>query len=1125
MKKITLIVKRFTLLLIFLSAMNIVGQQLKPDFISNNTQPFQRNSILFGNDPDTDQDGIIDSIDMDDDNDGIPDIFENTFAHLDADNDGIPNSLDLDSDNDGIPDIEEAGLKHLSDGQSKLSNARWIDLNGNGLHDAIETLIAAGTYVLPDTDNDGVYDYLDLDSDNDSIFDVDEAGEINGDGDSNGDGIGDGPDTDKDGILDVFDNADGFGTVQRPYAKSTNHTDTADYRKIKSDADGNFDIEQTLYSHLDANRDGMVDGNSDADQDGIIDTIDSDPTRPGSPRNISGKLFVEFDGRNDYGQTDQLLSSLPQSTMMGWIKINPQLRVSGTIMGQENFNISIKTGSGIQIAATANGANITYNSNVIPNRWYHVAAVYNAADPDEKLKLYINGRKEAVSNNNTLSQGLLSSTSGFTFGRNAATSTGFYNGAIDEIRVFNVALTDDMLQKMVYQEISQNGDAIRGEVIPKDIENLSWSSLLAYYRMDTFRNNAIGDYTSNVANTDASLSRTKIYNIKNIRQQLAPMPFVTTRTGAIESAVSQLNYVNGTDAFEYEWSIVKINHNVTLPYNQTSLGLFIDANAKVTLSNDNKLKNTWYLKLDGKIELKGKSQLIQTESSDLDPASTGFIEKSQQGQTNIYNYNYWSSPVGAISNLGNNNAYTVNAVLRDATNPENLKNINWLSTINGAPTSPLSLSSFWINKFQNLQTNGANWTAVGSNGTLRAGEGFTLKGGGAEGSLQDYTFVGKPNNGNVTIPIAAAHPNLCGNPYPSAINADQFIKDNITATSGALYFWENYTTNTTHYQQNHQGGYATRTLVGGVPPMSLEDADIFTPGNKTPGKYIPVGQAFLMMAGQNAGNIKFNNGQRAFVKESNTESNALFKGFETTTPESVFNNNEDTVAEETFSKIRLGFTSEGNYHRQLLLGFMNENATNGLDKGYDAKNIDTQPCDAYFTSGGENLVIQGVGHYNVDAVFPITVKSSRAGDVTFKVDGLENFEQDQHPFIYDNATQEYYAIGTESRTFNVAAGMTAGRFSLRFKTLALLETNRYNLERGIFVANDNQVLTVKNSVSGTDVETVTVFNILGQSVISHNVQSESQAKINIPVANLSSGTYIIKIHTTTGDISKKIIIR
>jgi hypothetical protein len=120
----------------------------------------------------------------------------------DTDGDGLTDANDLDSDNDGIPDIEETGFKALSNGLStfdKTNGASWADANGNGFNDIIEAQITAGTYTLLDTDGDGVANYIDLDSDNDSFFDTDEAGLLFGDGDINGDGKGDYTDLDTDG--------------------------------------------------------------------------------------------------------------------------------------------------------------------------------------------------------------------------------------------------------------------------------------------------------------------------------------------------------------------------------------------------------------------------------------------------------------------------------------------------------------------------------------------------------------------------------------------------------------------------------------------------------------------------------------------------------------------------------------------------------------------------------------------------------------------------------------------------------------------------------------------------------------------------------------------------------------
>ena len=60
-------------------------------------------------------------------------------------------------------------------------------------------------------------------------------------------------------------------------------------------------------------------------------------------------------------------------------------------------------------------------------------------------------------------------------------------------------------------------------------------------------------------------------------------------------------------------------------------------------------------------------------------------------------------------------------------------------------------------------------------------------------------FKGKPNNGDFTLPITPGYDRLIGNPYPSAMDAEEFIKDNLSTIdggnntngnifNGALYF-------------------------------------------------------------------------------------------------------------------------------------------------------------------------------------------------------------------------------------------------------------------------------------------------------------------------------------------------
>lgn len=153
--------------------------------------------IIDQNDLDSDNDGILDLIEAQTTNlvvtnldlnlDGLFDVFGTGITQSDNDQDGVPNYLDLDSDNDGIHDLDESGfLIPDTDNNGSIDGANF---GTNGLFNPLETIPDSGIispiYVLADTDSDGIYNAIELDSDNDLCNDVIEAGYL----DSNVDGF------------------------------------------------------------------------------------------------------------------------------------------------------------------------------------------------------------------------------------------------------------------------------------------------------------------------------------------------------------------------------------------------------------------------------------------------------------------------------------------------------------------------------------------------------------------------------------------------------------------------------------------------------------------------------------------------------------------------------------------------------------------------------------------------------------------------------------------------------------------------------------------------------------------------------------------------------------------------
>jgi len=240
---------------------------------------------------DSDGDGIADYRDRDSDNDRIPDAVEANDAPggpgLDTDGDGVADYRDPDADDDGISDLAEgrtSGNDADNDGiddDFDVDQTGGVDANGDGVDDAV---------FAADFDGDAVPNYLDLDSDNDSLLDVIEGGLT---------------DDDNDGLVD-----DGALTDTPP---NTDGLDGPDFIDVDSNNDGSNDIDGTDAAGLDVDGDGQIDAGSaaDSDGDGIADVIDDDPTRHGSRNDADGDgvpdvidLDDDNDGIPDVQETD-----------------------------------------------------------------------------------------------------------------------------------------------------------------------------------------------------------------------------------------------------------------------------------------------------------------------------------------------------------------------------------------------------------------------------------------------------------------------------------------------------------------------------------------------------------------------------------------------------------------------------------------------------------------------------------------------------------------------------------------------------------------------------------------------------------------------------------------------------
>jgi hypothetical protein len=212
----------------------------------------------------------------------------------------------------------------------------------------------------------------------------------------------------------------------------------------------------------------------------------------------------------------------------------------------------------------------------------------------------------------------------------------------------------------------------------------------------------------------------------------------------------------------------------------------------------------------------------------------------------------------------------------------------------------------------------------------------------------------------------------------------------------------------------------------------------------------------------------------------------------------------------------------------VLLAFVDDIATPGMDFGYDAANFDDNPSDMYFYVDGNKLVIQGDGTFDENNSYPIGLVSDVEGAVKFILDDLENFEDDQAIYIHDALDGTDHNIRTEDYEVILPIGEYNERFSLRFKTEGSSSvTDDTDVVEGIIVSFDNtaEILQINNNSADTTIEMIRIYSILGQTIKTITPANPAESLIQIPMDSRWSGMFIAKIITSKGTIIKKLITK
>ena len=487
----------------------------------------------------------------------------------------------------------------------------------------------------------------------------------------------------------------------------------------------------------------------------------------------------------------------------------------------------------------------------------------------------------------------------------------------------------------------------------------------------------------------------------------------------------------------------------------------VTGNAIVTFNTNNHL---W---VRGEIDVENTAKLIMNSGANIyqieEVLNNGDVEVNRGTQLKRLDYAGWSSPV-ANQNLKLFSPNTLNTRFYEY-NPAGGTTATAYVSLDPLTNNFTMAKGYMIRAANNLPT-----TAVPWNGK----------------------FTGTPYNGRINSNIENFGTNLgynlIGNPYPSPLNIEEFITGNTNNIDGTLYFWTN-----------------TNAAVGGVylennfASKNLSGATAATNGTLIPDDYVQTSQGFFVNAlGNNP--IYFTNSMR------NPTSNNQFIN------KAATNNNSEK------HRFWLNLEEENQPQNQILIGYI-ENATNGLDNGYDGKLFNNGSSSLYSLINNEKMVIQAKAlPFNNQDIVPLGFSTENAGMFTISLhntDGL--FSDNQDIFLNDKSLNVITNLKNNNYSFASSNGTFNNRFEIVYTNNTL--SNTEIVDNSLIVYTNTNGIHIKHN---QEIESISVYDTLGRVLLNKSNINQSEYSIN-NIADRNQVLFISILDVNNKTIIKKVV--
>ncbi len=560
-------------------------------------------------------------------------------------------------------------------------------------------------------------------------------------------------------------------------------------------------------------------------------------------------------------------------------------------------------------------------------------------------------------------------------------------------------------------------------------------------------------------------------------------------TGKFDSCSQTTEYISGT------WSngvpnnssavVIKDDYNTSISGNIEACSLVVESGKTLTVNSGNYVKVNGNIVVNGTLFIEHEGSLVQVDDAATVTNNGSIMVRKITPFLEPKYFMVLGSPMTAETRAG---VYGSSVLVRNHI------------TSNFAPNQDVENQDPLAENF--ADDNGDDWQNY--SGNINAGEGYLVLPQPDLASSGSYTLdytLGTLNNGQIDYNVTYngsqnASPNIVGNPYASAIRADDFLSEN--SMVNAVYFWEHLTTASSSYPGYKVNNYDMGDISMYNSSGGVKAANDMDPSEPTkPNGYISSGQGFGFKA-LAAGTATFKNYMRV------TDNNDTYRR-----PVAPKDRIWLQVSNETY-----------NLSSGMLVSF-SEASIDGYDAKYDAKRLAT-PVSLYSKlATGEELAIQGRSAFNVNQEVPLGFVSQIEEDQEFRISISEQdgtVWTDVQVYLVDRTENVVHNLTDTDYIFKSKEGVQNDRFTLLFKNTAL----------GVSESQLQIIGIVPNPTTGniaivspqTVVESVEVFDIRGRKLMTVDYDT---ANYLLDLSTLQSATYFVKINTLKGSVIKRVL--